>query len=99
MRLDYYNVGDFERDAIEKLNQLFKINSKVVMVGGSGLYVKAVTKGLDNFPEVDSNIRERLNERFKNEGLQPLQEELQTLDVASYNLITKPGSSGLDIKL
>lgn len=84
---DYYNVGDFERDAIEKLNQLFKVNSEVVMVGGSGLYVKAVTKGLDNFPEVDSSIRERLNERFKNEGLQPLQEELQTLDVISYNSI------------
>ncbi len=57
------------------------------MVGGSGLYVKAVTKGLDNFPDVDGNIRLELNERLKNEGLEALQKQLKELDSIAYNSI------------
>ena len=53
-----YNVGSFEIEAIETLNELFKTNDTVIMVGGSGLYVDAVTKGLDDFPDVDKKIRE-----------------------------------------
>lgn len=84
---DNYNVGSFEKDAIEQLDQLFKAQKVVVMVGGSGLYVDAVTKGLDYFPEVDSSIRESLNKQLKSNGLLSLQEQLKELDIESYNTI------------
>ncbi|MBF8149700.1 tRNA (adenosine(37)-N6)-dimethylallyltransferase MiaA [Winogradskyella sp. F6397] len=82
-----FNVGDFERDAISKIEELHHTNPVVVMVGGSGLYVKAVTEGLDYFPEVDSKIRTSLNLQFKTEGISPLQEQLKTLDPTAYNSI------------
>ncbi|WP_439152370.1 tRNA (adenosine(37)-N6)-dimethylallyltransferase MiaA [Winogradskyella sp.] len=82
-----YNVGDFERDAILKIAEIHKSNPMVVMVGGSGLYTKAVTKGLDYFPKVDSKIREELNHQLKTFGLESLQENLKQLDITSYNTI------------
>ncbi|MCW9036448.1 isopentenyl transferase family protein, partial [Altibacter sp.] len=56
-----YSVGDFEREALKTLKLLFKEHPVVVLVGGSGLYVDAVVNGLDEFPEVPSEIREELN--------------------------------------
>lgn len=79
-----YSVGDFEEDALEKLEELFKTHREVIMVGGSGLYVDAVTKGLDEFPQVDPEIRESLNQQIKEEGLASLQKELQRLDPEYY---------------
>ncbi|WP_165749714.1 tRNA (adenosine(37)-N6)-dimethylallyltransferase MiaA [Cellulophaga sp. Z1A5H] len=75
-----YSVGDFERDATTKLDQLFKTNTVVIMVGGSGLYVDAVTKGLDHFPVVEESIRQKLNEELAEKGIITLQEQLQDLD-------------------
>ncbi|WP_158979360.1 tRNA (adenosine(37)-N6)-dimethylallyltransferase MiaA [Cellulophaga sp. L1A9] len=75
-----YSVGDFERDAIAKLEQLFKRNSVVIMVGGSGLYVDAVTKGLDHFPEVEESVRQKLNKELAEKGISALQKQLQHLD-------------------
>ncbi|MFD1316574.1 tRNA (adenosine(37)-N6)-dimethylallyltransferase MiaA [Namhaeicola litoreus] len=82
-----YSVGDFERDALQKLEQLFKKHATVVMVGGSGLYVDAVIKGLDNFPEVDPKMRQNLKKRLEVEGIHSLQNELKVLDLVSYNQI------------
>ncbi len=82
-----YNVGDFEREAIEKLDQLFQENHVQVMVGGSGLYVNAVTNGLDSFPKVDPNIRIDLIRILEEKGLLFLQEELKKRDIDSYNEI------------
>lgn len=84
---DNYNVGTFEKDALQLLDELFKKKDIVVMVGGSGLYVDAVTKGLDDFPEVDASIREQLNEQLASEGLESLQNKLKSLDIQSYNRI------------
>ena len=84
---DYFSVGDFERDAISKIKDLHQKNPIVIMVGGSGLYVRAVTKGLDYFPEVAANIREDLNLQLESGGLIPLQEQLKTLDIEAYNTI------------
>jgi tRNA dimethylallyltransferase len=83
-----YNVGDFERDAIDKINQLHQTNSTVILVGGSGLYVKAVEKGLDYFPEVDPHIRQQLNNELKNEGLASLQDKLKILDKKAHDTIS-----------
>ena len=79
-----YSVGDFERDALEKLEDLLQSHREVIMVGGSGLYVDAVTKGLDHFPEVDHQIRKDLNQQLKEEGISSLQEELQKVDPEYY---------------
>ncbi len=84
---DSYNVGAFEKEAIQCLDSLFKTHNVVIMVGGSGLYVDAVTNGLDNFPEVDTSIRETLNIKLKTEGLEPLQNQLKELDLDSFNTI------------
>lgn len=82
-----YNVGAFEKDAIQHLNVLYKTQDMAIMVGGSGLYVDAVTKGLDYFPEVDKSIRKGLNLQLANEGIQALQLQLKTLDPEAYKTI------------
>ncbi|MBX2926735.1 MAG: tRNA (adenosine(37)-N6)-dimethylallyltransferase MiaA [Saprospiraceae bacterium] len=75
-----YSVGDFERDALALLEQLFQQYDRVVMAGGSGLFVKAVCEGLDAFPEVPEAIRAGVMEFFENRGLAALQEELRQSD-------------------
>lgn len=80
-----YNVGDFEKDALTLLNQLFVNHNIVIMVGGSGLYVDAVTKGLDDFPQIDPTVRETLNDELTNKGLEHLQNQLKTLDPISFD--------------
>ena len=82
-----YNVGDFERDALTKLNELFKTNRVVIMVGGSGLYVDAVLNGLDYFPKVPPEIRETLNTQLAIDGIEPLQNQLKALDPETYDAI------------
>ena len=84
---DSYNVGEFERDTLEKLEVLFKENSIQIMVGGSGLYVDAVLNGLDYFPEVDPKIREALLLKLEKEGIEVLQKQLKELDLETYKLI------------
>lgn len=85
---DIYNVGAFEKDALACLNSLFHKHHVVIMVGGSGLYVDAVTNGLDEFPEVDSSIRENLNASLATNGLPFLQEQLKKLDEVAYTSIS-----------
>ena len=82
-----YNVGNFERDALSLLDSLFSKHDVVIMVGGSGLYMDAITKGLDNFPDVDNSIREKLNDDLENKGLEFLQDQLKKLDESAYNSI------------
>jgi len=84
---EHYSVGAFEKDALAKLNTLFKKQNVVIMVGGSGLYVDAVTQGLDQFPKVDASIRKNLNKKLEEKGLEHLQQQLKTLDLQSYNTI------------
>lgn len=83
-----YSVGDFERDATSLLAQLFKNKDIVIMVGGSGLYVDAITKGLDDFPEIDESLRKELNEELKTKGLEHLQYKLKELDEKAFNSIS-----------
>ena len=82
-----YNVGDFERDTITKLNKLFKKHQIVIMVGGSGLYVNAVLNGLDNFPDINPEIRNQLKLDLKEKGISFLQGKLNELDPISYQKI------------
>ena len=82
-----YNVGEFENDALLKLETLFKENPIQIAVGGSGLYLEALLKGLDNFPKVNSNIRTKLNIELETNGIKKLQNQLKKLDILTYNSI------------
>ena len=84
---DAYNVGQFEKEALAKLEELFLKNPIQIMVGGSGLYVDAVLKGLDYFPELDASVREALQNEFENKGLAFLQNKLKELDTDTYKSI------------
>jgi tRNA dimethylallyltransferase len=84
---EQYSVGDFEKEVLQKLDQLFTNNSVVIMVGGSGLYTSAVINGLDDFPNVDDSIRDKLNLQLQNDGIMSLQKQLQNLDPNSYHTI------------
>jgi tRNA dimethylallyltransferase len=75
-----YSAGDFERDAIAFLEDYYQNHQIAVMVGGSGLYVRLVCEGADEFPEVPEGTRESLQALFEEEGIEALQKELQVKD-------------------
>lgn len=74
------SAGEYEREALGKLEELFTENPVQVVVGGSGLFAKALMEGFDDMPEVDPSIREKLNAEFAEKGIAPLQEMLQQYD-------------------
>jgi len=86
---DTYSAGDFERDALQLLDELFLQHEVVVMAGGSGLFIKAVCEGLDQYPEVPESIRTTLINQLETEGLPSLLEELKTADSAYYATVDK----------
>jgi len=79
-----YTVGKFENDFIKLANSLFETKDVLIAVGGSGLFVKAICDGFDDIP-TDLTIRENLNKRYENEGLEKLQNELKDIDPDYYN--------------
>ena len=83
-----YSVGDFEQEALTKLDELFLQNNIQIMVGGSGLYVDAVLKGFDEFPAIAASVREEINQKYEDLGIEFLQEKLKELDPAYYQKIT-----------
>ncbi len=81
---DSYSVGDYEKEVLSKLEQLMEGYEAAILVGGSGLYIRAVCEGLDEFPEVPEHIKEELINQFEQEGLAPLQASLKELDPSYY---------------
>ena len=75
-----YSVGDFERDCINQLESYFENNDFAILTGGTGLYIKAVCEGLDDFPDIEPKYREDLNLLFEEKGIEILQEELKEKD-------------------
>jgi tRNA dimethylallyltransferase len=82
-----YNVGKYETEAIALLEKLFETNDKVILVGGSGLYIDAICKGFDELPEANPEIRNKIKELQETKGLQGLQELLKELDPVYYNKV------------
>ena len=82
-----YSVGQFETDAMDALTQYFEKQDFAILVGGSGLYMHAVVEGIDKFPEVPEEIRTALGQRLETNGLEELQQELQSLDPDHYQKI------------
>ena len=83
-----YSVGDFEREALLKLDELFQKNNIQIMVGGSGLYVDAILRGFDDFPDIEPSIRLEIRNNYDKKGIIYLQKILQELDPIYYNKIT-----------
>ncbi|AMO20048.2 tRNA (adenosine(37)-N6)-dimethylallyltransferase MiaA [Flavobacterium columnare] len=83
-----YSVGDYEIEALQKLDELFQKNNIQVLVGGSGLYVDAVLKGFDEFPDIDASVRETVNSKYDELGISYLQDNLKNLDPDYYQKIT-----------
>ncbi len=75
-----YSAGDFEREALALLTNLFQKHDEVIMVGGSGLFVRAVCEGFDELPKAPPEVREALNRIFREQGIAPLQERLKEID-------------------
>jgi len=75
-----FSTGDFELQALETIQNLFRKHNVAIMVGGSGLYIDAVCNGLDKLPDIDLNVRESLNERFQKEGIPFIQASLKEYD-------------------
>ncbi|WP_270088385.1 tRNA (adenosine(37)-N6)-dimethylallyltransferase MiaA [Sphingobacterium sp. SYP-B4668] len=87
-----YSAGDFERDVLALLEKLFQIHDVVVLVGGSGLFVKAVCEGLDNLPKPLPGVRDRLNNRFEAEGIEVLQTYLREVDPEYFEEVDRSNS-------
>jgi tRNA dimethylallyltransferase len=81
---DYYNASKYEIEVLAELDSLFKNYDVVVMTGGSMLYIDAVCKGIDDLPEVDTELRDSLIKRMQNEGIESLRNELRFLDPVYY---------------
>ncbi len=84
-----FNCGAYEEQALKRLEELFEHSDRVVAVGGSGLYIKALCEGLDDLPDVSEELREELRERLSKEGLEQLLEELRQLDPAFYQVVDR----------
>lgn len=84
---DQYTVGDFERDALARLETLFQTQQYAVLCGGSGLFLRAVCEGLDKFPEIPTTIRQDLVTELEEGGIKALQAELLERDPAYYQVV------------
>jgi len=82
-----FSAGDFEKQSLSLLDELFKTHDKVILVGGSGLFIKAVCEGFDEFPDTDPGIREKLNAELTEKGIAYLQEKLKSADPDYYNQV------------
>jgi tRNA dimethylallyltransferase len=80
------NAASFEQYAINKVHELFQQYDIVIMVGGTGLYIKAFCEGLDDIPAVDPAIRENIIKSYEEKGLDWLQQELQQKDPEFYKV-------------
>jgi len=82
-----FSVGDFEKQGLALLDELFKVHDKVILAGGSGLYIKAICEGFDDLPVADISVREKLNRQLENEGITTLQKHLQQVDPDYYTQV------------
>ena len=86
-----YNAGQYERDALELLDELFKTHDVVVMTGGSMLYADAVCEGLDDLPSVPPEIRKEVMAK----SLEWLQKEVQRLDSNYWEIVDQQNPARL----
>lgn len=76
----FFSAGDYGKAALKTIEEIFVTNGVAILVGGSGLYIRAVCEGFDEFPEIPAPIRDELNSQLESHGLQSLVERLSVLD-------------------
>lgn len=86
---DDLSSGAYEREALERLEEIFRTHSTAVAVGGSGLYIDALCRGFDDLPSDTAEVRTELMQRLENEGLDALVEELHTRDEAHWEVVDR----------
>lgn len=86
---DYYSIGQYETDALQKLEEIFAEKDIAVLVGGSMMYEKAVAEGLNDLPEANAENQEKLQKIWDEEGLEKLQQILENLDEEYYKVVHK----------
>lgn len=86
---DYYSVGQFENDALAKIEDLFTRHDVVILVGGSMMYEKAVIEGLNDLPESDPSNQQKLEKIFAEEGIEKLQQILEELDPEYFEIVDR----------
>ena len=84
-----YNAGQYARDCKTLLSELFKTHERVLMVGGSMMYIDAVCKGLDDIPNVPTGVREHVRNEYQKNGLAWLQSEVERLDPVYWQEVDK----------
>ena len=82
-----YNVGIYEKEVLSFLKDYFKSKDIAILCGGTGMYIDAVTKGLDSFPEVSNEIKEKITLSYESKGIEYLQEQLKTLDPVYFESV------------
>ena len=90
-----YSVGDFERDALKLLETIFQKKDFAILVGGSGLYLRAVCEGLDQFPDIRPETKLKVEEGERSGGLPWLQQELARLDALQFAKIDQQNPARL----
>jgi tRNA dimethylallyltransferase len=83
--LDQFNAGDFEKESIEIINGLFTDHEQVIMAGGSGLFINAVSHGFDQLPVATEEIRDYFNKILEEKGIKFLQDQLKKIDPIYFN--------------
>jgi tRNA dimethylallyltransferase len=81
---DPYSVGDFERDALQCLDTIYQKKSVAIVSGGSGLYLRTLCEGMDQFPEISESVKNQVDTGIENGSLSWLQMELERLDPTYY---------------
>ncbi len=84
---DYYSIGQFEKEAIKKIDELFEEKDVLVLVGGSMMYEKAVLEGLNDLPEANAENQQKLENILETEGIKSLQKLLQELDPDYFKIV------------
>lgn len=84
---DYYNVSEYETEAIELINQLFETKNPLILTGGSMLYIDTICKGIDDIPTVTPEIRQEVVSWYAENGLEALQQRLLNLDPEYHGIV------------
>ena len=84
---DYYSAGKYELEVLDILKDIFKDKDTALLVGGSGMYIDAVCKGIDALPDAEPEIRKQLNEKYEKEGIESLRFDLKKLDPEHYKAV------------
>ena len=92
---DDYNVGKFEKDAINLINSLFLNYDNLILVGGSGLYADSIMYGIDKFPTIPIAVKNMINRKYKENGIEYLQRKIKILDPDYYAKVDKNNSRRL----